>query len=740
MEEDGAARARSREGTFSSLRGDGCWDGENTAGILDASTAVDFFVAVVLFALAGILIAGARHRLEGILLAVFLFLVGFNFLSFGLGAWDYHWFQVAFLALALDPFFLLAFVSLYPYHRRSPMIVALLLVVGALGLLSASLVIARPALFDPNGLPAEGRLRRNLAFLPLIGGLALSYAAAWLLAVRAAVHSPSPLLARRGAWMAAAVGVAVIPRLGLVYADFGITDRGAMGIWLELLVAFVMLGAGWWVSREALPAAPHWRRALVLVTIVSILLPAIHGFAVFSTSISRNVNVWPFAYGLRWVAFGAILAGSLLSYEIVELRRASDWAVPALLSATGSFGVALVVLITMGGRVASSGGWPFVWGLAAIPPLWILGRSLVRRWTPASAAESVRRRLELYRTAFEAAWATGLPDDGVRRRLDHDRKRFQVSVEEARALEHVVSTQGDGSSPPLAVGSEPVPGLVLDAIIGEGAQGRVYAGRRFPTNQRVAVKEFQSTGTESGDARRQWMSEVRALERIRHPGVARLLDYHLVEGRHLLVLEYVDGVPLSESLAEPLMPEARIQSVFGDLLEALGAVHAKGVLHRDIKPSNVLIQADGKPRLTDFGIAAVRWGSNPVEATMTSMEPAGTGAGTLAYMAPEQVRGDRLGPWTDVYALGLTLYEALTGRPALDVLGMRPLDAMGRVARPTIDFGPVPRRWLPFVKKALQPMPARRFKSAASMRQALLRIRVARAPGDAQRQPHRRTK
>jgi hypothetical protein len=147
---------------------------------------------------------------------------------------------------------------------------------------------------------------------------------------------------------------------------------------------------------------------------------------------------------------------------------------------------------------------------------------------------------------------------------------------------------------------------------------------------------------------------MRALAALHHPGLVGLHDGGVEAGQPYIVTDLVEGPSLAERIAKrPLDPD-EVCRIGARLADALAHVHASGIVHRDLKPANVLLGADGRPRLADFGIARALDG--------TAVTGTGYVVGTAAYLAPEQVRGEWVGPEADVYALGLVLLEALTGR------------------------------------------------------------------------------
>ena len=213
-----------------------------------------------------------------------------------------------------------------------------------------------------------------------------------------------------------------------------------------------------------------------------------------------------------------------------------------------------------------------------------------------------------------------------------------------------------GTHEPAAAGDEPclVAGRYeLGPVIGSGSSAEVHRARDLRFGTDVAVKRFRS-GASAHDLRQQ-RREMEALAHLHHPGLVGLHDGGNENGRPFVVTDLVEGPTLAEriSAGPPLAPGA-VRRLGSQLAEALAHVHAAGIVHRDIKPANVLLGNGGRPRLADFGISCA------LDATTATAN--GCVVGTAAYLAPEQVRGEMVGPPVDVYALGLVLLEALTGR------------------------------------------------------------------------------
>jgi len=192
----------------------------------------------------------------------------------------------------------------------------------------------------------------------------------------------------------------------------------------------------------------------------------------------------------------------------------------------------------------------------------------------------------------------------------------------------------------------------LGAVIGVGSSAVVRRGRDLRDGEPVAVKMFHP-GSSSQDLRQQ-RQEIRALSQLDHPGLVGLHDGGTEAGRPFVVTDLVEGPTLAELIRQGPLPAATVRRIAAELADALAHVHAAGIVHRDVKPANVLLGDGTQARLADFGISQSPDGTVSTEA--------GCVVGTAAYLAPEQARGEEVGPPADVYALGLVLLEAITGR------------------------------------------------------------------------------
>ncbi|MEZ4454887.1 MAG: serine/threonine-protein kinase, partial [Nannocystaceae bacterium] len=202
--------------------------------------------------------------------------------------------------------------------------------------------------------------------------------------------------------------------------------------------------------------------------------------------------------------------------------------------------------------------------------------------------------------------------------------------------------------------------------LGRGGMGVVYHARDTMVGDVVALKTLEISGGASDSAVERFRREVRLARRITHPNVARTHDLGEFNGHHYLTMELIDGSDLQGILArERRLGPMRAAAIAWMVCEGLAAAHAAGVVHRDLKPANILVERSGRVILTDFGIARAFAGDNAAR-TQGSV-------GTLVYMAPEQVTGESSDPRTDLYAVGLLLYEMLTGELAFT--GETPLAA-----------------------------------------------------------------
>jgi serine/threonine-protein kinase len=252
--------------------------------------------------------------------------------------------------------------------------------------------------------------------------------------------------------------------------------------------------------------------------------------------------------------------------------------------------------------------------------------------------------------------------------------------------------------------------------LGRGGMGVVYKARQVGLERVVALKMILAGSLASEEQHRRFQAEAKVAARVQHPHVVQVYETGQVNGLPYLVMQYVEGHSLAQRLRSgPLPPDAAAELVAA-VARAVATLHAAGIIHRDLKPSNILLDANDKPYVTDFGLAKLMEGSG--QATQS-----GAVLGTPQYMSPEQAAGARdVGPAADVYGLGAILYECLTGKPVVSATA--PVDALLAVLesepQPPRRLNPkVPRSLEQVVLQCLDKQPERRYPSADALADAL---------------------
>ncbi|MGI5819217.1 MAG: Stk1 family PASTA domain-containing Ser/Thr kinase [Armatimonadota bacterium] len=252
----------------------------------------------------------------------------------------------------------------------------------------------------------------------------------------------------------------------------------------------------------------------------------------------------------------------------------------------------------------------------------------------------------------------------------------------------------------------------VDHLIGEGGMALVYRGTDETLDRRVAIKILRPELSDREDVVARFRREAHAAAKLNHPNIVQIYDTGVDQGRYYIVMEYLPELNLKEIIKRyaPL-PLDKVVEVGTAACEALSHAHRQGIVHRDVKPANVLFTDDGRAKLSDFGIAAAAG-----EAGLTED---GKVLGSAHYISPEQAQGAPAGPLSDIYSLGVTLYEAMTGR--LPFGGETAADIAAQHLRET---PPSPRSINPdvppaaefVIMKAMSRDPQRRYRSADEMR------------------------
>jgi tetratricopeptide (TPR) repeat protein/tRNA A-37 threonylcarbamoyl transferase component Bud32 len=290
-------------------------------------------------------------------------------------------------------------------------------------------------------------------------------------------------------------------------------------------------------------------------------------------------------------------------------------------------------------------------------------------------------------------------------------------------LETFALPPGDPSTrimePPSQSRFVSVPGFEILEELGRGGMGVVYKARHLRLKRIVALKMILAGAHASRDLIARFLTEAQAVAQLQHPHIVQIYEIGEQGGLPFFSLEFVEGGSLERELAGRPQDPARAAQRAEILARAMHVAHQKGIVHRDLKPGNILLTRDGTPKITDFGLAKDLGSEHP-------RTEAGSVLGTPSYMAPEQAFGklDRIGPPTDVYALGAILYEMLTGRPPF--LGATPMDTLLLVR--TTEPVPVrrlqpraPRDLETICSKCLQKDPGKRYGSAQDLADDLQR-------------------
>jgi len=219
------------------------------------------------------------------------------------------------------------------------------------------------------------------------------------------------------------------------------------------------------------------------------------------------------------------------------------------------------------------------------------------------------------------------------------------------------------------------PGMQMEryeiiAPLGTGGMSRVYLAQDVRLRRKVALKTLKPELTADEDGLRRFEREALAVSALNHPNILTIYEFGQFNGLNFLASEYVEGSTIREKLSHGRLPLESVLDIAGQICGALAAAHASGIIHRDIKPANIIVRTDGLVKVLDFGIAKLT--ETPAaqklkDTARTARDPAtmmGFIVGTAGYMSPEQARGLPIDPRTDLFSLGVVLYEMLTGKTA----------------------------------------------------------------------------
>ena len=275
------------------------------------------------------------------------------------------------------------------------------------------------------------------------------------------------------------------------------------------------------------------------------------------------------------------------------------------------------------------------------------------------------------------------------------------------------------------------------ALLGAGGMGEVYRARDPKLGREVAVKVLPSAFAEDPGRLRRFEREARAAGSLNHPNILAVYDFGTHDGAPYLVMELLEGSTLRQRMGGRPLPVRKVVELGLQMAQGLAAAHEKGILHRDLKPENLFITREGRVKLLDFGLAKSR-GIAEAEATTLAMAPeagpvtqGGVVVGTVGYMSPEQVRGEPLDPRSDLFSLGVVLWEMATG--ALPFHGATAAEVMGAIlTQEPPDLDPalgISADLARILDSCLAKDPSERFHSAHDLAFALQVLRESGPPG-----------
>jgi predicted Ser/Thr protein kinase len=276
--------------------------------------------------------------------------------------------------------------------------------------------------------------------------------------------------------------------------------------------------------------------------------------------------------------------------------------------------------------------------------------------------------------------------------------------------------------------NELLPGTRIDnyeilGVIGKGGMGIVYKARDVELDRFAAVKMMDSEIALTDAFRSRFRAEAKALARLQHPNIVNVHAFRDSPQGFCIIMEYVDGSTLADRFRQnPSPPVSQVLAIAHQLIDALDHAHTEGVIHRDIKPSNIMLRSDLSVKIMDFGLAKLR--------DSTRITQAGTTAGSPGYMSPEQIRGEESDHRADVWAMGVVLYEMLTGTlpfPGTQLAAIA-YAIMNNTPKPMATIRPdLPPGLDSIVLRCLAKDKDRRYQSMRELREDLLRAEEARS-------------
>jgi serine/threonine protein kinase len=259
----------------------------------------------------------------------------------------------------------------------------------------------------------------------------------------------------------------------------------------------------------------------------------------------------------------------------------------------------------------------------------------------------------------------------------------------------------------------------IESLIGEGGMGSVYLATHTQMNRKVAIKALLPQFMANAEVKQRFKNEASTLAHLQHPNIVGLFDYIEDETGMYLVMEYVEGTPLDDFISNVTgpMPEGRAVPIMKEILLGFSYAHQKGIVHRDIKPANIIITSNDGAKILDFGIARLIGEGNH------NLTKTGTQMGTVFYMSPEQVQGKKVDQRSDIYSLGVSFYQMLTGVNPYNGLTTE-YEVYSRIVKedlpsPQEVYPGVPDYLASVLKKAMEKNPDDRFQTCEDFLSAI---------------------
>ena len=266
--------------------------------------------------------------------------------------------------------------------------------------------------------------------------------------------------------------------------------------------------------------------------------------------------------------------------------------------------------------------------------------------------------------------------------------------------------------------------------LGKGGMGEVYLAEDPKLERSVALKILPPDL--AGDAARlaRFQREIKILASLSHPNIVTVHAVDQVDDLHFFTMEWVSGESLAQRLARGALPTTRFLEVAIPLADALCAAHERGVIHRDLKPDNVMITDEGIVKVLDFGLAKSRpavTGDDGEPVPTEDLTQQGTIVGTFLYMSPEQIKGDELGPQSDIFSFGVLMYEMASGRRPFH--GHQPVEILSAILKeeppPVTWYHPeLPNQLARIIRHCLEKEPKKRFQTSRDVRNELADLEV----------------